>query len=502
MSKWLRRAVIVCGVLVLLALTGLIELVGVLRIQGKRVEFFRGKETSHKAAPQYLSDAAPETLFPKLTARGYTCGEQAPVPLLLRSCETRDDGGRRKIVVEGRYGGKPSRATATLARAPSSSEVKQWAADAVLTIPKDERPELEDWLREHIDTEGTTDTDSAAVKVQLTAQGVEANISARGGSIDLNVANPFKFSGAGAAKELAPTLVFDAAERFFPVSIDAYLADSDLCTFTIRHQKISFRQRKLGDRVRRYDCKRAPPLEKLPDGPPSCPSDDHDLCYWGLDLRDASETGAAEAYERQQARMRTQDRGRYTVYWNYAETEANRSVLQYWFFYPFNDFGNTHEGDWEAIVVETHSFLGMLLPQRAAYSSHDGGRSTKAGGRLPNGRLPGSYVYVAAGSHANYLSPGRAVVRVCAGDGAICVSSRDHSCGDGKTVKPTDYDLKPLPPAPAFFGSYGGANFLSGMAQVPNARPIPDPRIRSDWTRDPLAMFRRAAVEPKALSPC
>ena len=29
----------------------------------------------------------------------------------------------------------------------------------------------------------------------------------------------------------------------------------------------------------------------------------------------------------------------------------DKLALQYWFFYPFNDFNNTHEGDWEMIQL-------------------------------------------------------------------------------------------------------------------------------------------------------
>ena len=31
--------------------------------------------------------------------------------------------------------------------------------------------------------------------------------------------------------------------------------------------------------------------------------------------------------------------------------ELGKVALQYWFFYPFNDFNNTHEGDWEMIQL-------------------------------------------------------------------------------------------------------------------------------------------------------
>src|SRR5262245_58182413 len=32
-------------------------------------------------------------------------------------------------------------------------------------------------------------------------------------------------------------------------------------------------------------------------------------------------------------------------------TEGDQLALQYWFFYPFNDYNNKHEGDWEWIQL-------------------------------------------------------------------------------------------------------------------------------------------------------
>ena len=51
-------------------------------------------------------------------------------------------------------------------------------------------------------------------------------------------------------------------------------------------------------------------------------------------------------------------------------------ALQYWFFYPFNDFNNTHEGDWEMIqlVFDAKDAAGALnvKPTEVGYSSHEG----------------------------------------------------------------------------------------------------------------------------------
>ena len=51
-------------------------------------------------------------------------------------------------------------------------------------------------------------------------------------------------------------------------------------------------------------------------------------------------------------------------------------ALQYWFFYPFNDFNNTHEGDWEMTqlvfdAADARDALGKT-PIEAGYSSHEG----------------------------------------------------------------------------------------------------------------------------------
>ncbi len=87
------------------------------------------------------------------------------------------------------------------------------------------------------------------------------------------------------------------------------------------------------------------------------------------------------------------------------------TVLEYWFFYPLDDWHtppvapilwHMHEGDWEQVSVEL-SPAGV--PIAIAASQHDEGvtrpwsRVELAGGTHP-------VVYVALGSHANYLSAG------------------------------------------------------------------------------------------------
>ena len=97
-----------------------------------------------------------------------------------------------------------------------------------------------------------------------------------------------------------------------------------------------------------------------------------------------------------------------TVYAHIATDPAypGKLALQYWFFYPFNDFNNTHEGDWEMtqLVFDAPVATEALKqdPARIGYSSHEGAEGAAWGDEkleIEGGTHP--VVYPAAGSHAN-----------------------------------------------------------------------------------------------------
>ncbi|HEY4621789.1 MAG TPA: hypothetical protein VIG93_08815 [Gaiellaceae bacterium] len=84
----------------------------------------------------------------------------------------------------------------------------------------------------------------------------------------------------------------------------------------------------------------------------------------------------------------------------------SKLALQYWLFYPFNDFNNTHEGDWEMIqLVFDARDAGEALtdePVSVGYSSHEGAEQADWGeGKLEIAGGTHPVVYPAAGSHAN-----------------------------------------------------------------------------------------------------
>jgi hypothetical protein len=99
-----------------------------------------------------------------------------------------------------------------------------------------------------------------------------------------------------------------------------------------------------------------------------------------------------------------------TVYAHVATEAAypDRLALQYWFYYPFNDWNNKHEGDWEMIqlVFEAGSVEEALAeePLEVGYSQHEGAERADWGDdklELVDGTHP--VVYPAAGSHANFF---------------------------------------------------------------------------------------------------
>ena len=97
-------------------------------------------------------------------------------------------------------------------------------------------------------------------------------------------------------------------------------------------------------------------------------------------------------------------------------------VLQYWFFYAFNNwrsgfFGvNDHESDWEMIciyVYETNN--GDIKPEWVAYASHDfHGDDLRRRWDDPEVKIIGEHpvIYAGAGSHASYFSKGEYMTEV------------------------------------------------------------------------------------------
>ncbi len=103
-------------------------------------------------------------------------------------------------------------------------------------------------------------------------------------------------------------------------------------------------------------------------------------------------------------------------YYGRVHQENGWIVLQYWFFYAFNNWrsgffgGNDHEGDWEMICVYlAQSANGDLRPEWVAYAAHDyAGDDLRRRWDDPEVAKVGEHpvINVAAGSHAGYFACG------------------------------------------------------------------------------------------------
>lgn len=98
-----------------------------------------------------------------------------------------------------------------------------------------------------------------------------------------------------------------------------------------------------------------------------------------------------------------------TTYVAFRKDEANGLLyMQYWFYYYFNDWNDTHESDWEGIQLtfNTTSVEEALTrdPIRVGYNQHGGGELANWGDDkilMDGSRL---IVHPSAGSHATYYS--------------------------------------------------------------------------------------------------
>lgn len=85
----------------------------------------------------------------------------------------------------------------------------------------------------------------------------------------------------------------------------------------------------------------------------------------------------------------------------------DRLALQYWLYWYYNDWNNTHESDWEGIqlIFEASTIEEALAtePVEVGYAQHEGGETAAwTSGKLEReGARP--VVYPSAGSHASYF---------------------------------------------------------------------------------------------------
>jgi hypothetical protein len=152
-------------------------------------------------------------------------------------------------------------------------------------------------------------------------------------------------------------------------------------------------------------------------------------------------------------------------------------ILQYWFFYYYNDRSmydglGSHEGDWEMIQIEINRSTGQ--PVAVTASQHKGGEYCDWS-HVQRTADNHPIIYPALGSHADYFSSGTHI-----GDaGAI----GDIAGGDGESVIPTVEDLGSDPSWLSWPGQWGGS---MGGPLLQESSPTGPAFHGSQWS-DPLS---------------
>jgi hypothetical protein len=289
------------------------------------------------------------------------------------------------------------------------------------------------------------------------------------------------------AERFAPILRFAAAEKFFPLRVDGYLKEADLCSFRPRRGPGPAWLERVTTKLDVVDCKPAPPLDELPTTktPPNCPD-----CFWALQVRGATETDGDATWIERDGAMRDAYSPPHSVYYALRPIGGQRSILEYWLFYAFNHFSNLHEGDWEVVGVELKHLPHGSEARRVIYSAHHGRTVRGWTELLPGQGRTGDHpvVYVAAGSHANYFEPGPHMVyeRLWRWSGRVVCGKGKDSTDDLRRVELRfgDYDLIALgDEGGSFTGGYGPANYLAGAQIDAGKPPTEDPRHSDAWER-------------------
>jgi hypothetical protein len=156
----------------------------------------------------------------------------------------------------------------------------------------------------------------------------------------------------------------------------------------------------------------------------------------------------------------------YTYYYRQVK-DGPYLCLQYWFFYGYNDWGqsfaglNDHEGDWEGIMLFFRldsAGRPQEPPAYITYADHES-RTTKPWGH-PDTAVIGTHpvVYVGGGSHASYMQSTSHTV-------LASYDLVDRAAGDGLTIDQDDWvhriDLDTLGWLRDYQGSWGTRFWLS-----------------------------------------
>jgi hypothetical protein len=262
-------------------------------------------------------------------------------------------------------------------------------------------------------------------------------------------------------RRYVPIVVLHPSERFSPVPVEGFLADSDLQRRTASGWETTAESLPAGGADLRLDQR----LCSAREGPAATP------CYL-----------AAE-----------QAHGAGPVVYGAARRSGDRIDLQYWLWYPYNPYSaapglwQVHEGDWEAVSVIV-DLTGK--PLHVGYSQHSRGVRREWARAPKQGSRP--LVYVALGSHANYPDLGiqlfdprvveKLFISIIRQGGGRPIDRT----GRGHVVRPALAPVNRIDPSwMRFAGQWGEDQYL----RVPGGQPVAagggprGPAFHAQWRR-------------------
>jgi len=205
------------------------------------------------------------------------------------------------------------------------------------------------------------------------------------------------------AQTYAPIFYFEGEEQFYPVDVSYHIENSYLYQYG-EETTILINESPTAEELSLYS------------------TSNYQYCFLDNQQGSTADQGILNDYKEKSAQLG------YTIYARIYET-GSHTIIQYWMFYAFNQGTlNIHEGDWEMIQL----VLKNDQPTEVMYSQHFGGQKATWNQVERDGNHV--KVYVARGSHANYL-------RSYSG---VFGAASDRVGSNGKVLKPDDYTLSLL----------------------------------------------------------
>ncbi len=223
-------------------------------------------------------------------------------------------------------------------------------------------------------------------------------------------------SNARLLTKFQPVTKFDSAESFRPTTVESFIADSNL-------------EQLIDPLTNTWIVVDSSPT------PATLPTTGSGLRLNQRSCLPYVTTGGLDCYAAAWSAHHAPE----VVYGRVARLDT-RIVLQYWYFYydnlysyahpPSNFIWQSHEGDWEVVNVVLRAADDE--PLFVGYSQHCGGQR-RAWSKVQRWRGTHPIVYVAAGSHANYLSSGNPEIDLS------CLPGNVQAFLEANSIVPLDY---------------------------------------------------------------